>query len=62
MKEKKKIFIIDTSVILSGKPISLDSDKIIMPSKVQDELKPGGKDYQNLQFLIEKGLKIEAGD
>ena len=60
MKSKRKsmIFIIDTSAILSGKPINLDNDKMITTSSVYNELEPGGRDYQTLQFLMEKGLSI----
>ena len=60
MKSKRKsmIFIIDTSAILSGKPINLDNDKMITTSSVYNELEPGGRDYQILQFLMEKGLSI----
>jgi len=56
--KKNKILIIDTSAILSGKPLILDDHITVTTSGVSDELKPGGKDYQAFQFLIEKGLKI----
>ena len=57
-KKKSKIVIIDTSAILSGKPINFDDTMVVTTPGVSDELKPGGKDYQIFQFLIEKGLKI----
>ncbi len=57
-KKKSKIVIIDTSAILSGKPINFDDTMVVTTQGVSDELKPGGKDYQIFQFLIEKGLKI----
>jgi len=53
-----KIYIIDTSAILSGKPIVFDNIKMVTTPGVSDELAPGGKDYQNFQFLLEKGLNI----
>jgi len=59
-KKKSRIFIIDTSAILSGKPINLDNDIMITTSSVSNELKPGGRDYQALQFLMEKGLSINS--
>jgi len=59
-KRKSMIFIIDTSAILSGKPINLDNAMMITTSSVYNELKPGGRDYQTLQFLIEKGLSINS--
>jgi UPF0271 protein len=54
--KKSKIFIMDTSVILSGKPINLIDYDIITTPGVSKELKPGGRDYQFFQFLKEKGL------
>ena len=59
-KKKSRIFVIDTSAILSGKPINLDNDIMITTSSVSNELKPGGRDYQALQFLMEKGLSINS--
>lgn len=57
-KKKTKIFILDTSAILSGKPINIDASQITTTSGVSKELKPGGRDYQAFQFLKEKGLTI----
>lgn len=57
---KKKIFIIDTSVILSGIPINLNNISIITTSSVSREINPGGRDYRLFQFLQEKGLKIQS--
>ena len=57
-KEKPKTYILDTSVILSGRPINLDAN-MVTTQGVAKEFSPGGRDYQNFQFLIEKGLKIE---
>ncbi len=57
-KEKSKIYILDTSAILSGKPINLDAN-IVTTRGVAKEFSPGGKDYLNFQFLLEKGLKIQ---
>jgi len=56
--KKSKVVIIDTSAVLSGKPINFDDVIVVTTQSVSDELKPGGKDYQTFQFLIEKGLKI----
>ena len=58
--KKKKVLIIDTSAILSGKPLIFDKQKTVTTQGVSDELKPGGKDYQNFQYLLEMGLKIES--
>lgn len=55
---KKHVFIIDTSAILSGKPINLGEAAMITSPAVSEELKPGGRDYRAFQFLLEKGLSI----
>ena len=55
---KKHVFIIDTSAVLSGKPISLGDAAMITTPAVSEELKPGGRDYRTFQFLLEKGLSI----
>jgi endoribonuclease Nob1 len=58
MSKKQKKYIIDTSAILSGKPINLIKSEIFTTSSVSNEISPGGHDYQNFQYLMEKGLKI----
>jgi len=58
MSKKRKRYILDTSAILSGKPINFMEAKIVTTPKVSDEITPGGRDYQNFQFLIGKGLSI----
>ena len=57
---KKHIFIIDTSAILSGKPINIKAENMLTTPAISEELKPGGRDYRNFQFLLEKGLLIKA--
>jgi len=56
--KNKKILIIDTSVVLSGKPIHFEGYAMITTTGVNNELKPGGRDYHLFQLLKEKGLKI----
>ena len=56
---KTKIYILDTSAILSGKTINLDNAKMVTTQGISDELKPGGRDYQSFQYLIEQGLAIQ---
>jgi len=55
--KKTKVFIIDTSAILSGKPINIIGD-MVTSSSVSDEFSPGGRSYRSFQFLVEKGLKV----
>jgi len=56
--KKNKILIIDSSAILSGKNFSLKDTKLITTSGISNEFKPGGRDYNNFQFLIGTGLEI----
>ena len=57
MKEKK-VYILDTSAILSGKPINLDDAEIFTTIGVSKEINLGGKDYFLFQVLLEKKLNI----
>ena len=57
---KKQVFIIDTSAILSGKPIRFDNVSIFTTPAVSDELSPGGRDFRTLELLMETGLTIHA--
>jgi len=57
---KKKIFIIDTSAILSGKPITLQDAALVTTPGVSDEFTPGGRDFRTFEFLKEAGLMIQA--
>jgi UPF0271 protein len=59
-KKKTKTYILDTSAILSGKPINLDNVSLVTPPDISNELKPGGRDHRLFQFLIERGLTIRS--
>ena len=54
----KKFYILDTSSILSGKQISFKDGKLVTTTSVIDELKPGGKDYRYLTYLLENELAV----
>jgi UPF0271 protein len=56
--KNNQIFIIDTSAILSGKPINIEEGELITTNSIKNEIKPGGRDYRVFQFLIQKGLKF----
>ncbi len=56
---KKKIFIIDTSAILSGKPITLTDASIVTTPGVSDEISPGGRDFRRFELLKETGLTVQ---
>jgi len=57
---KKQVFIIDTSAILSGKPIVIREGIMLTTSGVSDEISSGGRDYRTFQMLKEKGLQIHS--
>ncbi len=57
---KKQVFIIDTSAILSGKPINIDNVIIVTTPAVSDEFSPGGRDFRTFELLKEIGLAIHA--
>jgi UPF0271 protein len=57
---KQRVIILDTSAILSGKPIRITDAKLVTTPGVSDEITPGGRDYQTFEFLKETGLKIHA--
>lgn len=55
-KDKKKIFILDTSAVLSGKQLSFEDAQLITTTNIEEEIKPGGRDYKNYLYLKEKCL------
>jgi len=57
---RKQVFIIDTSAILSGKPIRFDNVSIVTTPAVSDELSPGGRDFRTFELLKETGLAIRT--
>jgi UPF0271 protein len=58
-KNNKIILLIDSSVILSGKPLNIDADLLVTTSKIANEFTPGGRDYRYFQYLRNKGLTIQ---
>jgi len=58
--KKTKVFILDTSAIFSGKPINLDNSRIVTTPNASKEINPGGRYYQAFQYLLERGLTIDA--
>jgi rRNA maturation endonuclease Nob1 len=59
-KDKKKIFILDTSAFLSGKPLNFNDVQLITTINIEKEIKPGGRDYQNYIYLKEKCLILKT--
>lgn len=60
MNKNKKIYIIDTSAILSGKQLSFDNAQLITTINIEKELNPGGKDYKNFIYLKENRLILKT--
>jgi UPF0271 protein len=58
--KKIKVFIIDTSALLSGKPLHMQEGMMMTTPGVSAELRPGGRDFRAFEFLIEKGLLVES--
>jgi len=56
---KKKVFIIDTSAIFSGKPITINDAAIITTPGVSDEFSPGGREFRTFELLKATGLMIQ---
>ncbi len=57
-KEQNKVYIIDTSAILSGKVLDFTDASMVTTFNISSEVKPGGKDYQNFLYLKDKGLQF----
>ena len=58
MPKKTIFYVIDTSAVLSGKPIHLESGQLVTTPAASQEFKPGGRDYRTFQLLVAKGLTI----
>jgi endoribonuclease Nob1 len=58
MNKNNTIYLIDTSAILSGRPLIFNKQKCVTSPQISNELSPGGRDYFNFQMLLEKGLLI----
>ena len=54
----RQVFIIDTSAILSGKPIDIPQGILVTTPGIAEEFSPGGRDYRTFQLLQEKGLQV----
>jgi len=57
-KDSPRIYIIDTSAILSGKPLPVDQQDFWTVEEVAEEFSPGGSSYRMFQYLREKGLSL----
>jgi len=60
MIKKTKVFIIDTSALLSGKSLHITDGIMVTTPGVCSEMKPGGRDHRAFQLLQEKGLSVES--
>jgi UPF0271 protein len=53
-----QIFIIDTSALLSGKPLPIDQDECWTVEEIAEEFTEGGPSYRMFSYLCEKGLSL----
>jgi UPF0271 protein len=64
LTERKKqydesvIYIIDSSAVLSGKPLPLDQQQCWTAEEISNEFSVGGSSYRMFQYLREKGLSL----
>jgi rRNA maturation endonuclease Nob1 len=57
-ENNKKIYVIDTSAILTGKQLDLSNSEICTTVNIEKEFTRKGKDQNNYNFLKQKGLKL----
>jgi len=58
-KKNRTVFVLDTSAFLSGKPLDFQDVELVTTIEIENEIRPGGRDFQSLQFLKEKGLILK---
>jgi UPF0271 protein len=51
------IFVVDSSALLSGKPLG-DAKSLVIPEGIRKEFRAGGRDYRQLEFLILAGMQV----
>jgi UPF0271 protein len=56
--DKTAIYIIDSSAVLSGKPLPLDQQICWTSEEIANEFSIGGPSYRMFQYLLEKGLEL----
>jgi len=52
------IYIIDTSAVLSGKPLPVDQQECWTVEEINAEFSEGGSSWRMFQYLLEKGLSL----
>jgi UPF0271 protein len=57
-KDQSIVFIIDSSAILSGKPLPVDQQCCWTVDEIASEFSEGGSSWRMFQYLKEKGLSI----
>lgn len=57
-KNQSIVYLIDSSVLLSGKPFPLDEEECWTVEEIAKEFSPGGASFRNFVYLKEKGLRI----
>lgn len=55
---KKKVVVLDTSALLSGRPLPLDEARFVTSEGVDSEFSSGGRDFHRFVLLKEAGLEV----
>jgi UPF0271 protein len=56
-KTIQKLFVVDSSALLSGKPIAI-SGKLVVPNGVEKEINKGGRDFRQFRYMLEAGMQV----
>jgi len=54
----KKVVVLDTSAILSGRPLPMGEARLVTSEGVDSEFSPGGRNFRRFELLKEAGLKV----
>ncbi len=54
----QKVVVLDTSAILSGRPLPMDEARLVTSEGVDSEFSPGGRDFRRFELLKEAGLQV----
>ena len=52
------VFVLDSSAVLSGKPITLSEGNMVTVPSVEKEVAKNEEDYRIFKYLMEKGLQV----
>ena len=53
----EKLFVVDSSALLSGKPIA-NVSRLVIPRGIEKEVTKGGRDYRQFKYMLEAGMQV----